>query len=244
MVSRPWLLLWLYQFMAIAYFRKPPCGPNKCMFWTTIKVIVRVGIRKVYLNPSMMYYWPFQIGAFVVVPSCSMFVSSTLLIHFTIMSLVFSYAQILSHHLFESCWHHLSYLIRLLASLRAVTSFPCGIIGRVWNLIVSVSDPCSFHFLLWYCSGYSFNIIIALMLLFSGILALFRALYLSHCFPFTFAVCCCLEQCKIKQKGKIFCKVKPQWLLLLNRKRWYFFLWLVVVVDLSFFFLFFSWQHW
>ena len=102
-------------------------------------------------------------------------------------------------------------------------SFPCDIIGRVWNLIVSVPDPCSFQVLLWYCSDYSFNIIIALVLLFSAILALFRALYWSHCFPFTFAACCCLEQCKIKQKGKIFRTVKPQWFVLLNRKSWYFF---------------------
>ena len=40
------------------------------------------------------------------------------------------------------------YLICLLASLRAMTSFPCDIIGRVWNLIVSVPNPCSFLFLL------------------------------------------------------------------------------------------------
>ena len=92
------------------------------------------------------------------------------------MSLVFRYAQILSHHLFEKeLLTRLSYLICSLTSLRAVTSFPCDIICRVWNLIVSVPDPCSFQFLLWYYSGYSFNIIIALVLLFSGILALFRA---------------------------------------------------------------------
>ena len=59
------------------------------------------------------------------------------------MPLVFSYAQILSNHLFEKellTPFVISYL--LLASVRAVTSFPCDIIGRVWNLIVSVPDPC------------------------------------------------------------------------------------------------------
>ena len=112
--------------------------------------------------------------------------------------------------------------------------FPCDIIGRVWNLIVSVPDPYSFQFLLWNCSGYSFNIIIALVLLFSGMVALFRALYWPHCFPFTFAACCCLEQCKIKQKGKIFRTVKLQYFVLFSRKNWYF-LWLVVVIVLPFF---------
>ena len=140
------------------------------------------------------------------------------------MSSVFSYAQILSHHMFEKeLLTPLSYRICLPASLRAATSFPCDIIGRVWNLIVSVPDPCSFQFLLWYCSGYSFNIIIALVILFSGILVLFRALYWPHCFPFTFVACCCLEKCKIKQKGKIFRTVKPQWFVLFSRKSWYFF---------------------
>ena len=47
-----------------------------------------LGSRKVYLNPPVMYYWPFQIGAFVVVPSCSVYVSSILPIDFTIMYVI------------------------------------------------------------------------------------------------------------------------------------------------------------
>ena len=63
------------------------------------------------------------------------------------MSLVFRYAQILSHHLFEKELLTPFVISYLFAGVTcAVTSFPCHIIGRVWSLIVSVPDLCAFHF--------------------------------------------------------------------------------------------------
>ena len=54
------------------------------------------------------------------------------------MSLVFRYAQILSHHLFEKELLTPFVISYLFAGVTcAVTSFPCHIIGRVWCLIVS-----------------------------------------------------------------------------------------------------------
>ena len=64
------LLLWLNNWLV----RKTSLGPNKYMFEPQWKWGWGLGACKVYLNPPVIFYWLFQVGAFALVPSCLMFV--------------------------------------------------------------------------------------------------------------------------------------------------------------------------
>ena len=111
--------------------------------------------RKVKLNPPVIYYRPFRIGAFTVVLSRLMFVLLVVLVLFPIrfVSLFWVTVGIQSHHLF---WKGLltqfiicPICLYVLTSLNVVTSFPWDNVGEVWDLIVSVPERCSFQF----CKG-------------------------------------------------------------------------------------------
>lgn len=134
------------------------------------------------------------------------------------MSVVFSYAQNLSHRLFEK-----ELLTSFVKSYLFAGITLCCDFFSLWNYWQGLESDCIsswsllFSILLWYCSGYSFNIMIDLVLLFQAYWHSFM-LCLFTFFPFIFAASCCLEQYKMKQKGKIFHKVKPQCFVLLRQK--------------------------
>ena len=60
----------LFHVMIHWWVRKPPRGPNNCMFWAMIEAEGELGACKTGLSPPVFLYWPFQGGTSVVVPYC------------------------------------------------------------------------------------------------------------------------------------------------------------------------------
>ena len=62
-----------------------------------------------------------------------------------------------------TCWERADHLALVCDVKLCICHFPCGILGQVWYLIVSIPDLCPFHYIVpsnMHCPVFSFMILI------------------------------------------------------------------------------------
>ena len=100
-------------------------------FWATSELRVRLAHRETGLSPLVKYfYWPFQGG-------------TSFVDHLCYLCLVFAMYSLL-------------FIVALWADLLALVCdflLPIGILGQVWNLIVSIPDPCCLSYFEYIFNG-------------------------------------------------------------------------------------------
>ena len=108
------------------------CKPNIYVSWSTSELRVRLAPLNRFKPSSKIFYWPFQGGTSFVDLLC--FCSVLCLLCFVRVCL-----YVLCGHLLGKGWP----LGSRLCCLLWVCHFPIGILGQVWNLIVSIPDLCN-----------------------------------------------------------------------------------------------------